>query len=488
MFNRFILILLCMFTAQGTASAQNCSVIYEEASKMRKPPFGSSSIWSMDRGETDNQEIYRTGTLDSSGAIIVAGERQGPKIQDRQIIIAQIGKRGRVTWEKFHAVKGLESVVKILSQGNGYMVLAGVRGAKARDFLWVGFFDAFGKLTDQKIISHPEGSLEGRDIIKAQNGQRFIVAASLRKDGDVQNTSSAILYVLDPVANVISNKAFVLGSENQILGLNPYKDQGYVAAGYTLGTDGRKQGWIVRLDDNLKILWQQVYPRGAGASLEKAQAMGRDAIAVVGTSSPAIKGGLRAGWVMALDAVSGKVIWQRFYSSDVHYAGRELMVTKEGLVSVVLDGDEPKKSQNTSDENSDEKSEEMEHAQMITHDPRGYVIDSQIFYSGEGVDVYSMIQGPSRERLLIGQTMVKHQIPKPPVKAQTQTKPGEKPEQKAEQKPQPEQKPEAPQADKKKISDEDKFDIVFSQQGWVLAAPAIDPYKDPCVKSFTEVP
>jgi hypothetical protein len=453
MTNRF-LILSCVFSAAflllKPAQAQNCSFIYEESSKMRKPEFASYNVWSTERGEVENQEIYRSATLGPQGAIILAGERQGERIKNKELILAQLGNRGRISWEKFYPVEGLENAVKILPHKNGFMVLANVQTGKSRDEIWIGFFDALGKLTDQKTIANKTAGLEAFDIIADPKGRGFILAATIAKNDEAHPVSS-VLYRLDMSGKVLSDTAFILGSENRILGLSSDGIGGFIATGFSQGTDGRKNGWIMRLDDSLGIVWQQAYPRGAGASLTKGMMMLKNNIAVVGTSSPAVKEGLRAGWVMVVDFATGTPIWQRFYSSDVHYAGRDITISKDGVISVVMDGDAEKKSQ------------EQDYAQLITLDPRGFVMASDVFYNGEGVDVHSMIEGPAHERILIGKTQVAHQIPKLSPKDPAKD-PGQK------------------------IPEDEKFDVKRSQQGWVLAATAVDPYKDPCVQSFTTLP
>ena len=79
---------------------------------------------------------------------------------------------------------------------------------------------------------------------------------------------------------------------------------------------------------------------------------------------------------------------------------------------------------------------------LLTLDPRGGILASDEYFSGEGAFAWQMIEGQLGERILIGGSKMVYRI---------EGKPGEEPV------------------------------IKRSQDGWLAAATEPEPYEDPCV-------
>lgn len=422
------------------ARSQTCNVNYEEVMKLLTNDAGNYSIWDTVQGEVGVDETYKAGVVIEGGDVVVAGERLVHGAPKKQLVIARLGRNGRVLWETFHDVAGLESTMRILPHEKGFLIVADQKLEKNRDAIWIGILNPLGNMIDQKQIVDQKASLHIYDAVRSVSNKSYLLATTSAPDS-LDRPAATILYKIDNAGKVIGNNGFMTGMENKLQGLDLMADGGVIGTGYSFTEDGRKNGWILRLNQEFNIMWQQVYPRGAGATLSAAQGMLNNTIAVVGTAAPAKKGGLRAGWIMVVDADSGVVGWQRYVQSDQHYSGRDLMVSKDGLISVMLDGDKGPETQ------------EPEHIRLLTLNPRGAMLASEIYMNAETVDGYQLLEGPNLERIVIGRTQVAHQIEKKDAKA-----------------------------------DEEKFTVERSKEGWVVAAPSVEPYKDPCVSAVNFLP
>jgi hypothetical protein len=457
MINRYLPFFAIFFgicTASPAALAQNCNVNYEEMAKLITTEVGAYNLWDTIQGEIESDEVYKTGLLIENGDLVVAGRGLSKKAENNQLVVARIGRNGRVLWEEFHKIVGLEDVIRIEQHEKGFIIVGDQKADKGRDAIWIGFFNALGSLLSEKQIINEKAELHAFDLMPTKDRKSYLLAATLKLDS-LEQPSSAVLYQIDTTGKVFQDKAFINGMENRISGLDMLGDGGVVATGYSFSEDGRKNGWIMRLNPDFGIDWQQLYPRGAGAALVAGHSMLSNTIAVVGTAAPAKKGGLRAGWVMVVSEDSGSVGWQRFFTSEQHYTGRDLNVTEDGIISVMLDGDKAGETI------------EPEHIRLLTLNPRGSMFSSEPYINGEAVDGYQMILGPNKEHIVIGRTLVERTAGPA--------------------------KPDEPKTDPKAASAKTepakvKVATVKTQDAWIVATPSTEPYKDPCIQSFNFLP
>jgi outer membrane protein assembly factor BamB len=240
------------------------------------------------------------------------------------------------------------------------------------------------------------------------------------KYGEGQRGSS-VFYSLNDKMQVRSKSSIVMGLENSIHAVRGLEDGGYLAAGYSMGTDGRKDGWIVRLDKDGVIKWQRQYPRGAGAQFMAADTLRSDAFVVAGTAAPLIPGGARSGWVMAVHRDDGKIIWQRYLSGSLEFYGRDMLVTEDGIISVLLDAEVLVEEGEPEDESDDPLNYEeyvvesdfgvtsddaliTDHVRIVRLNPRGVLLKNEEYFNGEGTDSMRFALGLNGERIIVGST------------------------------------------------------------------------------------
>ena len=330
------------------------------------------------------------------------------------------------------------------------MVLAEVTEGQRRSAVWIGFFDLAGELKSHNVVRKSQASLHGRDLLMLPKGQ-MLLAASVFENGDNAAEYSE-LYRLNNKAKMVSMRAYQPGPNNRIANLSPMNDGRFIASGFLEDASKRRAGWIMIVEQDGSVVWQRQYPRGAGAQFEQAVPFAKDYIALVGTAYPAVQGGETAGWLMVVEARNGIVAWQRYYTGDYDYVGRGLMVSEQGLISLLLDGDPPKSSKSKAFDGTLEM-QRGDYVRILTLNPRGVIFDSQEFFNGEGTDAMQLLRGPSDERIIVGRSDMSYLIEK------------------------------AAEGD-----DPKEEELKYSQDGWILASPAMASYEDPCAPKAYRVP
>jgi hypothetical protein len=200
------------------------------------------------------------------------------------------------------------------------------------------------------------------------------------------------------------------------------------------------------------IVWQRPYPRGRAAQFNAVAEYADGFMVAVGQSTPArvgtgggTNGGNRAAWVMVFDAASGEPAWQRYYRSDMHLSGRDIM--PEGDVfSVLLDARRP------------EGSEADPAARLVTLNGRGNVVGNEFFENAEGVQVEQVIRGKTGERIIVGTTTATMRTPI--VNTPGPPKPGSKPQVTSE--------------------DDPSVEVTRSRDLWAVAAVPVRAEEDAC--------
>lgn len=406
---------------------------YELIFRMNDPSVGSYNVWDVVHGEQDRDEFFKSAIYSDEGLLIAAGERRNLENESVDLMLVAMGRRGRPQWEKIHKVSGLHDVQKIIRRGSGYLVLGNKKTAKNKDTIWLGFFDKEGAQTGEKTLDNKTASISASDIIEAHDGENYMLAVQMIPDGGMRAPYASV-YKITPNGKILFGPSFLPGAENKIISLSRVGEDKYIAAGYIFAANGRKAGWLMRLNDKAGIDWQRQYSRGFESEIDAtAHLFGRFIITAGRVAPSAGYEENEAGWVMAISLDNGTIGWQRYYTGDINYAARDVFVSDDGMISVLLDG-------------SPSKSRALDYVRLLSINPRGQLFNSNEYFNGKGADAYQLIQAKSGERLIIGSTNVQYTIENP-----------EKPE----------------------------LEIKKSREGWVLVGEAAEPYVDPCVQPFS---
>jgi len=449
MFLQICLFALAFMPAQ--VMAQRCDVDGEAIFKLNEAEIGAFAIWDGVHGDENHEEGYAGGVLLDHGHVVVAGTRGSLGKPYPELILAEVDRRGRVVWETKRNVKGLDQVLGSVAYGKDVLVRALVSDGRERTALWVGVFSKKGALRAEKIFRHGGGSVVHGDIIPAQKGRGLVMVLST-KDKRSEAPRYSEFYRLNSKLQVISKRAYNPGPDNGVYSITPIQNGEYLVSGYINNARGRKNGWLLKVDHAGGIVWQQQYPRGIGAEFVKAAEMPDGSYVVLGAALPAEEDALKAGWAVHIDPTNAEIKWQRYFRDDADLSGKDILVSKDGLISLMLEAKPVKGFAREEGEKA------KDFVRLVTLNPRGVIFDSMAYFQGEVADAHDMLLGPSRERIMVGTTQIAYQKDEGDVI--DDDKALEKPMDKAMDKGAP--------------------IVKRSDEGWIVAAPAMQSYEDPC--------
>ncbi len=404
--------------------AQECNIQYEMVTRLHHPDPGSFTVWDAAFGEAHRQEKF-TSVINwgDEGNVLAVGLSYALKGVTPSLMFVEFDRRGRKVSDRYFAMNGLRDVVKILSHKDGYIVLMNREVQNEPPSIMVGFFGANGKLKSRQILADKSFDLYATDIIPSVAGgwalsvrtAQYLGAGKHKKR--VENTS---IFLLNDKGKQVLSRSYVLGKSNTIndLSVSKFKgsEGGYIATGYFENDFNKKIAWILRLNADASLVWQKEFSRGVLANLQKSLAYDSRHIVVLGDVIEP-NNDLTGSWVAMLDAVTGDVVWQRYFYGETgyhHYKGRDLMVNEDGLISVLMmaqiDKEQMKEAQESAEivEQDEDNLSEMDYAHLLTLSPRGVTLSGDSYFSGEGVHVSQMIKGGSGHHVMVGDVFTDH--------------------------------------------------------------------------------
>ena len=471
---------LCTFVSFAPqilfAQTVNCTVDKETIIRMRAPFEGNSGLWRVNFGDDQSDEHFVSGValpdwevIAVGGARIKAGVFKANSTTEggaappmlelnttselgtvlalspepRLLLgLSKFNHRGRTIWSKTHIIDNLRSVVKILPFKDEYIVAANIGAAKTPAHIWLGRFDKDGALIAHRTITELRAHITATDIvaydITGKNNKRktaFALSATYQNAGN-DFPAHARLYMVGDTLRTKTHRAFVTGTKNSInaLHLDAAKNT-ILASGFAMGSDGRRNGWLLNLGVGGSIRWQKQYPRGASADIAAVKSYHGDTIITAGTSTP-VNGGNAAGWVMRLDGNSGTPIWQRFFAGEMNYGIVDMRVNDDGVLSLVMNASAGKNAPQT------------DFVRLLNVSSGGLLIREDSYFNGEGARAAQVLSGPRGEHILIGDATVSFLKDNPDPNA-------------------------AP--DEEKITDQ-------SNEGWIVVGRKAQSYTDPCLQ------
>ncbi len=448
------------------ANAQDCKTYGDAIVNLRPAALGSYNVWDSVYGEAQDDERFVDALVLESGYVLAVGERVN-KDGEKSLIWVEVGRNGRTLWSAEQNIPDLVNITRVLPHEKGAIVLANITPKNKPAHIWIGVFNKSGVLQSTSSIKGGANALTGYDIESSKSGKSYVVAAYAENKKSGQPGWS-MLYRINLKGGVMSDQAFVIGSQNAMHDLQRMENGEFIAAGYMNDAGGRKTGWVMRLREDLGMMWQQQYTRGAGAEFHKITPLAPDGLVLTGTAA-GTGGANHAAWLAVIEENSGNLSWQRYFTSKISgYSGRDVMVNADRVISVIINGKaikDPLESMPKPDEKPNEKMAEpiqpqsadmIEHIRLITLDPRGKTLDVQELFNGLQADAKRLILGQNQERIIIGETKVSSDVyseveAKPVANAEVSIKP------------------------------QVKSEKIQNLQGWALAATSAEPYKDPCV-------
>ncbi len=312
----------------------------------------------------------------SDGGYIVAGHTFSFGVGQDDVWVLKLDRSGNVQWQKSYGGTGSDAAASIAQTGDGGFVLTAVTtsfGEGGYDDVWILKLDSSGNIVWQKsyggiyqdeagtILPTPDGGivltgwtasfqdrqgdawvlkLDGSGNIQWQKAYGGLgkgdwgASIALTSDGGyvVAGSTSSFgagyidgwVFRLDSAGNILWQKTYGGTRNDFFAAIAPLSDGGFALAGTTnsFGAGGQNY-WVVRLDGEGNLLWNQTYGGLYGDTAQSIAATPDGGYVVTGTAGS--WGGFKV-WTLKLDG-SGKVVWQHTYGTE---DGHSAAVTGDG--------------------------------------------------------------------------------------------------------------------------------------------------------------
>ncbi len=309
--------------------------------------------WSIDldqaMGGASEDQWEDVASLDDGG-VLLAGWTASSGAGQTDGWATRLDAAGKVKWKSWHGGKGYDRLAAVQSTSGGGALLAGSRdvGGSAKGQAWLVKLTPAGQLLAEKswggeandsfaavaiagvevvaagltFTAGPQGDGAGlvvrsdanqkkvwelliggpkyetiRDMLYQTGGMFYAVGAT---NDTVTGDYDGLLAAFDDEGKLQWNKAFGTSSDERFEGVTVLGN-GVVAVGFMDGGFGKAdQGWVARLDNSGKLLWQQT---AGGAGQDRLFGVARtwdSGVVAVGVST--VGGDNTDGWVTRLDA------------------------------------------------------------------------------------------------------------------------------------------------------------------------------------------
>ena len=271
--------------------------------------------------------------------------------------LVRVDSAGNILWERSMGGSGGESALALVANSDGGFTLAGytyssngeVTVNQGNSDVWVIKVDFLGNIIWQKTFGGSEDEW-GTDLIKTDDGGFAIAGWTGSDDGDVNSLNGVFDFWLIKLAangTLQWENTFGGNKTDKANALIQSQDGTYFVVGYTSSTDGNVKGyhgsedfWIVRVDVNGSLIWQQAHGGvGAERASDIVQVSNR-VYAVVGhtfsTDGDVTQkvGGFYDYWLMELNP-EGDINWEyAFGGSQAEYAHAMTLSPDNGYVIV----------------------------------------------------------------------------------------------------------------------------------------------------------
>jgi hypothetical protein len=431
-----MVIMICVVPVRVVA--QLCNIIPETITTYPRQAFGNYNLWDASYGEVENVEAINSGFMIDEKHMMLVGNVQDDPRKITSLILTKIDRRGRKVSEKRHdAVEGLSSIKTVLRDEDAFWVLGDVQKDSGQYYVWLGKFGLDGEMLLQKSIQEAGHNTRAGDIVFAHgasryesakyvigvNIQKFITPSSGPKSAERQTQEqfqSRLLFV-DKALKTIGTRTYALGVNNKIFDMAPLDNGAYALTGQVKAANGLQSGWLMIVSRDGGIQWQREFSRGAFSRFNTVTSYLNNHIIVGGLVHSAHKNtpsammeedaGAKtdAAWVMAISAASGKIVWQRYFTSAFDYAVRDIHTLENGMIHALISSDGLDVFKMSEDEIqqqiTDNAAPDYQHAVVVSMSPRGAVLDKASYFDGVGAVPSSMFIFDHKYPMFVGQSV-----------------------------------------------------------------------------------
>jgi hypothetical protein len=297
-------------------------------------PFTSlNAQWALAYGGSDS-DVARAIQQTNDGGYIIAGETRSFGAGLNDIWVLKLDLNGALIWQRTYGGSDSDIARTIQQTGDGgYIVAGGTEsfGAGLSD-IWILKLDSDGSVEWQQTYG---GSYDdaARSLSQTSDGG-YIVAGNTESFGD--RLIDIWVLKLDSNGSVEWQQVYGADEYDFASSIQQTSDEGYIVAAFTYSfTDYYTEGWILKLDSKGAIEWQRIYgASGPGPSKDESdyfysiqQTDDGGYIAAGATSS--FGAGVNDAWLLKLSS-NGAIEWQRTYGSSESDFSNSIQQTGDG--------------------------------------------------------------------------------------------------------------------------------------------------------------
>lgn len=334
------LTLLCACIALGANQNQPPVLEWQKC-------FGESNVdWAYKALQTADGGYVLIGFIE-----LMRKDASGKDYMDRDALVMKIDKSGEVQWQKKFGGTRYDYIWDIQIDANGEYITAGtsrsndgtVSGNHGAYDAWVLKIDANGNILWQKCFGGSD--MDNAISIEKTADQGYVLAGNTRSNNkDVRgNHGDHDFWIvkLDKDGKIQWQKCLGGTKMDYLRIVQPTRDGGYIAVGYTQSNNGDVKGnhgnsdyWVVKLDKDGKIQWQKCLGGNNEDAALRVRQTADEGYIVAGytrSNDGDVTGyhGKQDAWLVKLDA-KGNVQWQRCLGGSQDDVFTNVLETADG--------------------------------------------------------------------------------------------------------------------------------------------------------------
>jgi len=287
--------------------------------------------WQQTYGGSD-RDVARTIQQTNDGGYIVAGDSESFGAGLSDIWILKLDSNGSVEWQQTYGGSDRDVVRTIQQTGDGGYIVAGDTesfGAGLSD-IWILKLNTDGTVEWQQTYGGSNNDA-ARSISQTIDGG-YIVAGNTESFG--AGSINIWILKLDSNGSVEWQQIFRASKYDFASSVNQTSDGGYIVAAYTYSfVDYFTEGWILKLDSNGVVEWQRTYG-ASGQSEDDSDHIYSiqqtiDGGYIAGGATRSFGAGENDAWLLKLSS-NGAIEWQRTYGSSESESTNFVQQTADG--------------------------------------------------------------------------------------------------------------------------------------------------------------
>ncbi|MCX2682066.1 T9SS type A sorting domain-containing protein [Galbibacter sp. EGI 63066] len=275
--------------------------------------------------------------------------------------VVKLESNGSLAWEQTYGGSAGDEAYSISPTGDGGYILAGSTSSNDGDItsgnqgsadVWVVKLDSNGTIAWEQTYGGSAGDY-AQSISLTGDGGYILAGRTFSNNGDITsgNQGSADVWVvkLDSDGTIAWEQTYGGSADDYAYSISPTDDGGYILVGrtrsnngdITSGNQGSLDVWVVKLESNGSLAWEQTYGGSAGDEAYSISPTGDGGYILAGFTS-SNNGDITSGnqgsldvWVVKLDS-DGSLAWEQTYGGSAQDYARSISPTGNG--SYILAG------------------------------------------------------------------------------------------------------------------------------------------------------